>query len=285
MLSFKEMLEMKMITEELHSQIKSVMNEPEADSRNPYSKFNDNKFNRISKIARQLTEKGEDTGLVDGKPKKGSSRAWFEQNEPKKLIVDNTPVQHNTGIKIAIHGTLDKHTAEPKLLGEMQNEAEHDHYIQQSYGMLRHHGGNKYSTNHYGILAPVFDHHEDSHWLEMSKTEPLTKSKFKSLTKTETHPKGLEFDDFTRALQNEHQAAHGMHSGKDDLDHVRSHPLYEKTQDFINDSGHHPGDLRLQNMGVWKHPVTGEEHPVIRDYGFSNDIAKVYSKARRSKYK
>ncbi len=34
------------------------------------------------------------------------------------------------------------------------------------------------------------------------------------------------------------------------------------------------------NMGVWTHPVTGKQYPVIRDYGYTHDVAREY-KLRR----
>jgi len=136
------------------------------------------------------------------------------------------------------------------------------------------------------VTAPVFDNHPDHHWLEMGKADKINKSKFKELTKTETHPKGLDFDHFTTALRNEHAEAHGQKTYENgEHDHLRTHPLYEATQDFMHSTDNHPGDLRLQNYGVWKHPVTGKEHPVIRDYGFSNNIAKLYTEGRRNAVK
>lgn len=283
MLTFKELSQQYHITEELHKEIQNILDEPENEYRAHINKFSENKFNRVSKKVRDLSAEGADTGIADGKPKKGSSRAWVEHNTPKHITVDNVPTTHHTGVKIAIHGALDKYTGDPRLLGEMQNDQESDTYINDHYSGLREDSPNHYSTNEHPVIARVFDHHPDHHWLEMSKTDKLTAKKFKDLTKHPEHPKGLNFDDFHQALHNDYQAAHGHHSGKDEFDKMRTHPVYQNYQDYMNDSNMHPGDMRLQNMGVWKHPVTGTEHPVIRDSGFSTDIAKAYTEAQRKK--
>lgn len=282
MLSFKDIA---FLTEELHKELQDVLNEPENNRDNSYGKAHQNKLNNFTKKVRELSSRGEDSGLEDSKPKKGSSRAVFFPKEHKDITIDNVPTKQKTVVKVAFHGDLDKHTGSERLLGEHQNEVESDHFTRQNYSVLSHEGGSTYTHNPHGVTAPVFDSHEDHHWLEMGHADKLTGKKFTELTKTESHPKGLKFEHFTEALNNDHRAAHGHATGIDDHDHLRTHPLYENMQDFIQTTGNHPGDLRLQNMGVWKHPVTGKEQPVIRDYGYSHEIDKLYTKARRNKYK
>jgi hypothetical protein len=289
MLTFKELINQNYITEELHQKLKDVLNAPENNrDSNEYAKLHQNKLNNFTKTFRSLAKKGEHTGLTDEKPKKGSSRAVVFPDEPKRIHVDGKAVDQPTAVKIAFPGQLDKHTGDSRLLGEHQNSNESDRYAQQSHSMLQETHPGHYVTNHNGVVAPVLDSHPDDHWLEAARADNITKGKFKSLTKTESHPKGLDFDKFTDTLQHDHAQAHGTrHYGStthEEREHIRQHPLYDNTEDFVNNTDNHPGDLRIQNYGIWKHPVTGQEHPVIRDHGFSNDVAKLYAKARRKAY-
>lgn len=267
---------------ELHPEIKDILH----DEVN--NKWNQ-KLTRISKKMRDLTSRGEDTGIEGDKPKKGSSRAVFFPTAPKKLKIDGRDTDVHTAVKIAFKGQLDGHTGSPMMLGEHQNEIESDHFVRQHHAVLTHDPSTgEYHTNPEGVTAPVFDNHEDHHWLEMGKARNMTKKDFKEATKTSSHPKGLDFDKFHAKLEKDHNDAHGgrgysPHLSKEDEEHIESHPMYENTTNFIHTSDNHPGDLRIQNWGMWKHPITGKEHPVIRDYGFSNQIAKLYHKGRKAK--
>jgi hypothetical protein len=286
-ITFKQLVESHygVLTEELHQELKDVLNAPETDRSGTSGKLYQRKLTNFSAKVKDLSKRGEDTGLEGGTPKRGSSRAVYFPTEPKHITIDGAPAQQHTAVKVAFAGALDKHTGDSHLLGEHQNIIESDHFTRDNHSMLRHTNDHHYEYNPDGVTAPVLDHHEDGHWLEMAHADKLTGKKFTELTKTESHPKGLKFDHFHEALKNDHAAAHGEHSGTDDHDHLREHPLYQNTQDFIYNTGNHPVDLRLQSMGVWRHPVTGKEHPVIRDYGYSNDIAKLYSKGGQNSMK
>jgi hypothetical protein len=289
MLTFKELLMQSIITEEMHQELKSILDEPESDRYSTAVNGHQKKLNRFVKKFKELTTNNIDTGLEDGKPKKGSSRAVFFPKEPKQIHIDGKPTSQHTAVKVAFPGNLDQYTGDAKLLGEHQNNIESAWYTRNVHSMLREVGSGHYTYNENGITAPVFDSHPDNHWLEMAKSDKLTKAKFKSLTKCDTHPKGLDFDEFTSALREDHSLAHGQRRASSGLsgeesDHIRQHPLYESTQEFMYNTGNHPGELRLQNYGIWKHPITGKEHPVVRDYGFSNDIAKLYSQAQHKKF-
>jgi hypothetical protein len=268
------------LNEELHPELKDILH----DEVN--NKWNQ-KLTRISKKMRELTGRGENTGISGDKPKKGSSRAVFFPTSPKKLKIDGRDTDAHTAVKIAFKGQLDNHTEEKRTLGEHQNEIEADHFIRQHHSILSHnqHTG-EYETNPNGVTVPVFDNHEDHHWLETGVARDMTKKDFKEATKLPSHPKGLDFDKFHNKLVNDHNIAHGgrgiHHLTPEEEQHIESHPMYENVTDFIHNSDNHPGDLRKQNWGMWKHPITGKEHPVIRDYGYSNTISKLYTKARRN---
>ena len=265
------------LSEEMHQELKDILDSPTTSI-----KGRNSKLNTFTGKVQDLAKRGEDNGLEDGRAKKGSSRAVFFPKEHDDITVDGIKTKQPTAVKIAFPGTLDKYHSSDRLLGQLQNENEADNYSRQSYSVLRHQpekGEHHYATNPEGVLAPVLSNHEDHHWLKMGRANSITKGRFKKLTVTESHPNGLNFDHFTEALNNDYNAAHGQHSGIDKHDKVREHPLYEKTQNFINDTGQHPGDLRIQNYGEYSHPVTGEKSPVIRDYGYSNnnDIPKLYA--------
>lgn len=245
------------------------------------------KLTRISKKLRDLTSRGESTGIQDDKPKKGSSRAVFFPNHPKQVEVDGQVVPAQTAVKIAFKGWADPHTESDRLLGEHQNEIESDHYLHKQYSVLSPQGEGKFKTNEHGVLPPLYDSHPDDHWLEHGFARNMTKKDFKEATKDKSNPKGLDFDMVQKHLENEHALAHGMrapHKIDDETnDRISEHPMVDNLKNAILDGGLHPGDNRLQNWGMWKHPVTGKEHPVLRDFGFSNEIAKLYSKARKNR--
>ena len=70
--TFQAMLKMNILDEELHKEIQGILNEPENDRESyPRAKLAQDKFNRVTKKVRELSKRGEDTGLQDGKPKKG----------------------------------------------------------------------------------------------------------------------------------------------------------------------------------------------------------------------
>lgn len=170
MLSFKELLEQRIITEEIHKELQSILNEPEADrGERPAVYAHTQKLNRFVKKFKSLAANNEDTGLEDGKPKKGSSRAVFFPNEPKQIHIDGKPAAQHTAVKIAFPGALDKHTGDSKLLGEHQNSIESDNYTRRAHSMLVEGRDGHYTTNEDGVTAPVLDSHPDDHWLEMRK--------------------------------------------------------------------------------------------------------------------
>lgn len=283
MIKFKEFMKFNSninINEELHDHLQKVL---DMDTRYP-----EKKLTSFSTTARRLLKSGEDTGLESDKPKKGSSRAVFFPKDGRHVHIDGKPVHMPTAVKIAFPGELDKYkTAGERLLGEHQNEVEADHFTRNHYGMLREEDEGHYSTNHHGVLAPVVGNHHEHHYLEMGKVSPLTKSKFQQLTKTDSHPNGLKFDDMYHALNKEYSDAHGNHYSvpkghtEEKHDHIMQHPFVSNLHDMMLNTGMHPGDLRSANMGVWKHPHTGQEHPVVSDYGFNTDIAKRYQERRR----
>lgn len=248
------------------------------------------KFKNVASAITKLNRVGQDTGLEDSKPKKGSSRAVYFPKEERKIVVDGHETSSPTAVKIAFEGQLDKHHGEDTLLGEDQNRLEADHFIRDQHSILRQNHDGSYSTNKHGVLAPVFDSHPEGHHLEMGRVEPYNAKDLANHTKNADFPKGLTHKQITDAMMREHETAHGTpgvnfnYTKNESILHekVTQHPHVEAMIDMMHNSGMHPGDLNPRNMGIYVHPVTKERHPVIIDYGFSNDIARKYTKARRN---
>ncbi len=292
MKSFKEFYKEHyyIISEALHQHLQDILDEPEQnpDSERQLYDATSRKLSRFTKKARELLKKGEDTGLESDKPKKGSSRAVFFPKEHKQITLDGKPTGIRSVVKIAFPGQLDKWMkGDERLLGEHQNEFEADSFTSNNYGMLRENHDGSYSTNHEGVLAPVLSRHPDHHHLEMGHVSPIKKSDFQRLTATESHPKGLKFEDMYSALNKEYNEAHGQPSGVPEShtdekhEHIMQHPFVQNVADMMFSTGFHPGDISMRNMGIWTHPHTGTQHPVMSDYGFSDDVAKHYWNRRK----
>lgn len=268
------------LTEELHSELKSILNSETIDPRY--------KNDRITRAVRDLVKRGEDTGLVDGKPKKGSSRAVYFHSEPKLLNIDGQDVHVPTVLKVAFPGVLDRHTGHSSLLGEEQNRVEAEP-LMSHHSVLRHIGGNRYETNHDGAYMPVLDSHPEGHWLEMPLAQKFSAVDFKNHTKHPEIKGGFTFKDFTNVMQTEHANANGsqrygaLPEEKHDL--IRFHPYTDAAIDGMQLIGLHPNDIGPSNMGTFVHPITGHRYPVQLDYGWTGHVAKLYALGRKNKYK
>lgn len=268
---------MMLLNEEIHKQIKEVINNPDLPSHA--------KHKTMASLYRTLLKKGVDTGLENSKPKKGSSRAVYFPSEPDDITVDDTPTKMHSVLKIAYPGTLDKYNDSGQLLGEMQNMHEGSHYIQQAHSVLRPVDEGKYETNEDGILAPVIHTHEDGHYLHMGRIDKIGPGDFRNLTKTEEFPKGISHEEFYDALNHEYAQAnpsyrHYTRRSDEQLEKLKEHPLVQRAQNFVFDTDTHPADFHKGNMGVWTHPTTGKKHIVLSDYGYNGEVAKSYQKAR-----
>ena len=84
-ISFKEFLK-NVIVESLHPELQNVIN----------SDSNVSKQTRVAKKIKELSERGESTG-IEGNMPKGSSRAYLAHSEPHHAIVDGKEVAMKTG--------------------------------------------------------------------------------------------------------------------------------------------------------------------------------------------
>ena len=275
----KYLNDLPMVSEELHQSIHDVL---DSEHIKP-----EQKLTHISHAIRGALKRGEDHGLEDAKPKKGSSRAVFFPKEPTKLKIDGTDTHMPTALKVAFPGQLDKYKKHDEpLLGEEQNRVEGDHWTNQTYGVLRQgerHG--EYHTNEHGFLAPMLHAHDEGHHIHFGKIEPIKAGDFKKHTVAPGFPKGISHDEMFDYLNHHHEEAHGKkHYGKtspERIEQLEQHPMLENMHSWMGNTGAHPADLNKRNMGLWTHPVTGKKHVVVSDYGFTGDVARQYMERRQ----
>ena len=272
------------IVEAVHPEIQDIMDSDKI----PHKQ----KLLKIATKTKELIKSGKDTGMESDKPVKGSSRAVFFPKETKPITVDGVKTSTPTAVKIPFHSKLDDKHKEETTLGQDQTALESDHYINHTYGVLHNHGTNdnyKSSTHESGgVLAPVLATHPDNHYLEMGRVSKFNAKDFSEATKTPDYPKGISFTDAQTAMMHSHSMAHGQGSrlnGKSEEhnEKISNHPWVDHAISMMHDSGMHPADVAPRNMGIYTHPVTGKKHGVMIDYGFSNDIAKKYRKAKMAK--
>ena len=249
----------------------------------------------VAKKINELIGRGESTGVEDKMPK-GSSRAYVKESSSTPVIVDGKKSSMHTGYKIAIPASLDRshdHKKYEGTLGQMQMRAENgDYFLNDNYRVLtkvknvkgQHHFE---SNTERGIFPPLLDHDYDHHsWSHIAHVDKLG-ANFRSLTKTPTHPKGISHEDFCETLERAWHKDHGKwwktsEENEKRMDHNEEHPLVQKFLDHQRTFGMPPHDYRQRgNMGVWTHPVSGEQHIVARDHGFNEEVMKAYKEARK----
>lgn len=284
-ISFKEFLD-SVIVENLHPELQHVITS---------SNSNTSKQTLLSKKIKELSTRGESTG-IEGNMPKGSSRAYLQHAEDHHTIIDGKPATIKTGTKVAIRASLDKyhnHKGHDGLgLGQLQNKAEGgDHWVNSNYRILKKHDDkNEYSSNkESGIFPPLVDHdHEKHHWTHVGHSRDIKPGEFQKLTKTASHKKGITHKDFCESMERFHHKNNGRYwagsaSTESHLDDVDKHPLVQKFQDYHGNTGHPPHDYRqLKNMGVFEHP-DGSHHIVARDHGFDTDVAKAYKDSNHNR--
>jgi hypothetical protein len=285
--NFKDFMD-NVIVENLHPELQNVIHGGAS---------NKAKQTQLANKIKDLTSRGETTG-IEGNMPKGSSRAYLQHAEPENIIVDKKIVPMKVGTKVAIRSVLDKYHDHKKHdglhLGAMQNQAEGgDHWTNDNYRVLTHTGNGHFKTNtEQGIFPPLIDHDDRDHqWTKVCHARDVKAADWKRLTKTKEFPKGMSHKDFYQTLNRFHNRNLGKHwhtgtSQEEHMDKVEQHPLIQKFIDYHANTGHSPADyIQQKNLGVWKHPVTGEEHIVARDHGFNNEVEGAYRDARRNMYR
>lgn len=282
---FKDFLD-SLIVESLHPELSNIVSS---------NTSNKSKQSQLASKIKDLTSRGEKTG-IEGNMPKGSSRAYLQHAEPHSATVDNKPTSFKVGTKVAIKSALDAYHSKANhgglSLGQMQNHVENgDSYVDHHRILTKDEHGNFHTNHDSGIFPPLVHHDEknNEHSTVGHSRDLQHRLEFHKLTKNESHPRGISHDDFVAALVRHHDKSNGRHWGQNKttekhLDKVDTHPLVQKFQDFHTATGHPPHDYaQMKNMGVFEHP-DGSEHIVARDHGFSNEVASAYADARKRKF-
>ena len=260
------------LTEAVHHEIKQIM---DADSSAK------EKNDKITTVIRNLMHDGKDSGLQHDKPILGSSRAVYLHKDSNDATIDGVKTKIPSVSKIAFASKLDDFRPDKPLLGELQNKAESDDELAK-HAVLHKTGHDTYNYNPDGVLAPVLSKHEGHHWLEMGEAHDVSDDKIKELTKTKDFPHGLTHDHIYNAVVADHKASIGRPNAFDGVDQkIYHHPLVKNLVNFMNESHASPFDFSKSNMGVWKHPVSGKEHIVLRDYGATHALINEYAQAQK----
>jgi hypothetical protein len=278
-----------LVTEEVHDELKKVINNTPTKKLRP----------AIKKAAKALKDSGQDAG-IDNRYPAGSSRMYLKETAPAKVSVDGQEHHLTVGTKVAINAQLDKHHNKDEhdglSLGKLQNQQEAgDWYVNRAYRVLRESDDStpshrKYETNEDGIFPPQLDHDEKEHkWTRVAHCGDITGPKFRELTKTKDFPEGISHQDFMSNLVRFHEKNNGKYyKGHDSyeakMDKLSDHPLVQKFNDYLGNTGNPPHDFSLNNLGVFKHP-NGTEHIVARDHGYTTAVEHAYANARSQAWK
>lgn len=286
--NYKEFIN-NIIVEELHPELQEIVKSSSGiqTNENGYPIPSKTKQSRLSAKIRELTNRGESTG-IEGNMPRGSSRAYLQHDEPQEIILDGKPTKIKSGMKVAIRSGLDKYHVGLDSLGVMQNEVENGDWVMNKNHRILTETDNpgEYETNEDGIFPPLFEHDNEHHeWSHVGHTRDLKRGEFEKLTKTESHPNGITHREFVNAMNRFHERANGRYWERSDeaekkLDKVDEHPLVQNFQRFHGNWGSPAYDYgHLKNMGVFEHP-NGSSHIVARDAGYNAEVAKAYQKAR-----
>lgn len=285
-LSFKEFLD-NLIIEDLHPELREIIGTKEGG-------YGKNKQTAISKKIKELSAKGESTG-IESKMPRGSSRAYLQHKDPHKIILDGKPEEIKTGTKVAIKANLDKfhdkNESSGLALGAMQNHAEGGREdLNKKYRILSKESENNYKSNkEQGIFPPLIDHDKNHEWTQVGHARNIRKVEFKKLTKTPEYPEGLDHKDFFHSLFRFHEKQNGKYWERDDdwekhMNHIQKHPLVKKFLQYHKETGANPSDYHeIKNLGVFEHP-DGSKHIVARDHGFNTPVEYAYMRARNKRW-
>ena len=283
-INFKDFM-IGLVVEELHPELQDVVKAKTG---------NVSKQSQLAKKIRDLTARGEKTG-IEGNMPKGSSRAYLKHDTPIDVKIDDKPAKMQVGTKVAIKASLDKYHPKEEYngmnLGAMQNAAEGgDSFVNHNYRVLRKNDDGSFETNHgSGVFPPLIDHDNENHeWTHIGHAADIKNAaEFKEVTKSESHPNGISHRDFVDVLNRFHEKGNGKYWGGNPsreahLDKLEDNHVVQKFIDYHGTTGNPAYDyMQKKNLGIWTHPVTGEKHLVARDHGYDSTVQAAYSRARR----
>jgi len=178
----------------------------------------------------------------------GTSRIFYNINEPDTINLDGKHTAVKTGMKLAYLGSLDHDKVEA---GIKQNRNEADPKFKDFHILQKTSDG--YKTNEDGVLLPTLDHDKSHHLIQVLHAEPLSaKNKLEDHTKTKEFPNGISGADVEKHVYNNEG-------------NISNHPFIKQI-DALKKT-HKIGDIHSENIGIFTHPITGKKYPVITDYG------------------
>lgn len=219
---------------------------------------------------------------INNKTVNGSTRKVFFLKENTNIVLDNKIVNLPTVIKIAYEGCFDDITGVDLLLGEIQNESEIN-CSKSQYGILIP-SDKGYIFNPEGVFNNVITHHK-LHWVEAIKLKPLLAMSFPKLTKTKSIPAGLDYDVFSRVLLVEAALRKGIvpkYTKSLYHDKYLEHYLVKNILAFTLEHSLAMNDIAhvIHNWGIFTHPITNKQYPIILDYGCNTNINDLFKRSR-----
>lgn len=277
-------LKEELILEEIHKELHDVISSSPITAKN--------KHKEIASKIKEITDRGEQTG-VEGSMPKGSSRLYLKHDKPIDVKIDGKKAKLQTGTKVAIRSNLDRHHDHKFFggsLGQIQMEAENGEFSNsRGNRVLEKVGENEFKTNKHGIFPPLIDHDElGNSWSHVGHVRDVSQKEFRELTKTKSHPQGITHKDFYVTLIREHNKSEGKHwqgspEREKHFDKVIEHPLVERFNVYHSNTGEPPHDyMEIKNLGVFEHP-NGTKQIVSRDHGFNENVRSAYLRSRRKK--
>lgn len=238
----------------------------------------------------KINDKHEWLGINDAAMKgKGSSRRYYKFHTKKNIKIDgiNTSIEH--GIKIPVISNLDYYH-DGDLFGKQQNKIESDSKLDKFRVLKKTKDG--YTTNVNGVLSPVLSSNKNGKWVETVDVIPLEHSKYtrnesiaannrmKNALSTSEFP-NMSWEKIRSSLNSFNKLKHNNdHVLTDDQKNiVKNHPVGRVLADLLTHTNISVDDLSSENVGIWKHPITGKDHPVILDYGASKKLLSDYDDA------
>lgn len=178
----------------------------------------------------------------------------------KEIILDGKLVRVPVSIKSAV-------SEENKAWNKEQSKD-----IYKPYYIFNKNDDGTYTTNQKGIIPTVFMINEDFSEmvvLEILPLENLPSNTFNELTKSDTYPNGLDFDEFFDDIKSfcDYRKWPSLF-GKN----ILTSPVSIKLFEFSEKTKLHPDTpASLDFWGVMKHPITKERILILKQWGICRE--------------
>ena len=291
----------KTLKEDVHPNLQKYFNQPTGFFSRIIGSLGQNDFYlQLKNEHERLKSLGADSGL-SGIPKgKGSSRIVLSHNNGSTVVNPSTGERETNPsvVKVAYPGWADKeqpllHRISKHILGVRQIKVETHpnkipHSVIQSNG-TNEDGSHNITVNPEGVFPGHYEKDVNNKWIHSPYVGPATHKdvketfegtgiqgtadlgaflKYSSLRKKGYPQKKATdtiniSDNFSNVLNNAYESSHPELSRFRDASHL------------INE------DIHIDNLGMMKHPFTGEKSLVVLDHGANEKIMSSYETARK----